>query len=140
MEMDNISDIDLVETNPVLEGCNPAGISVLLGRYAFTWNPTFLGRSIFCLVGRKSRLDHCPEDGIGAPLIDLHVLHGSITILAGFVSSLKGVTGNFNRGCDVIYAHLVGLGDLNKHVFSCRILVLVWMPKGEQLLLNHTGS
>lgn len=138
MDVD-ISDIDLVETNPVLESCKPAGISVLLGRYAFTWNPTFLGGSVFCLVGRKSRLDIALKDGICAPLIDLHVLHGSITILAGFVSSLKGVRGNFNRGCDVIYAHLVGLGNFNKHVFSCRILVLVWMPKGEQLLLNHTG-
>lgn len=135
MDVDNISDIDLVEANPVLEGCSPAGISVLLGRYAFTWNHTFLEGSLFWLVGRKSRLVHCPEDGICAPPIDLHVLHGSITILAGFVSSLKGV----NRGCDVIYAHLVGLGNLNKHVFSCRILVLVWMPKREQLLLNHTG-
>lgn len=94
MDVDNSSDIDLVEANS-------AGISVLLGRYAFTWNPTFLGGSVFCLVGRKSRLDRCPEDGICAPTVDLHVLHGSITIQAGFVSSLKGVTGNFNRGCDV---------------------------------------
>lgn len=58
---------------------------------------------------------------------------------AGFASSHKAATCNFNHGCDVIYAHLVGLGNLNKHVFSCRILVLVGMPKGEQLLLNHTG-
>lgn len=134
MELDNISNIDLVETNPILEGCNPAGISVLLGGYAFTWNPTFLGRSVFCLVGRKSRLDHWPEDGVGAPLRDLHVLHGSITILAYLRESQVTST------VDVIYAHLVGLGNLNKHVFSCRILVLVWMPKGEQLFLNHTGS
>lgn len=57
--------------------------------------------------------------------MDLHALHGSMTVL--------------DSRFDVIYAHLVGLGNLNKHVFSCRILVLVWMPKGEQLLLNHTG-
>lgn len=30
---------------------------------------------------------------------------------------------------DTVYAHLVGLGNLNKHVFRFRVLVLVWMPK-----------
>lgn len=64
MDVDNISDIDLVETIPVLKDWNPARISVLLGRYAFTWNPPFLGGSVFCLVGYKSRLDRCPEGGI----------------------------------------------------------------------------
>lgn len=41
-------------------------ISVLPGRNSFTWDPPFLGRTIFFLAGQKTRLDFSPPDQIPA--------------------------------------------------------------------------
>lgn len=34
--------------------------SIQLGFFSFTWYPIFLGKSLFCMVGRKTRLDCHP--------------------------------------------------------------------------------
>lgn len=45
--------------NTVLEGQIQAGISIL---HAFTWGPTSLGESIFCLVDTRPGLNLGLED------------------------------------------------------------------------------
>lgn len=48
--------LQLIETGVPKSPPSPPGISVLPGRHAFTWDPTFLGGSVSAR-GQKTRLD-----------------------------------------------------------------------------------
>lgn len=54
--------IDQGNPDPVLNSCNPAGISVLdKVDGALIQGPIFLCESVFTLVGEKTRLDRSPS-------------------------------------------------------------------------------